>query len=147
MDGTAVDQVETIQGPRIGKTNLGRRGSTGTGPTHGEVRQGGIDIVLRWGTADVVIIRPHFYTTTNPDMRDHPLLGMPFLQELGASLHLLPQGHQFSANAAQEPGYGALEYCAAMGTRDATVKGSIPIITAPLHTDPHRGDGLKHVSM
>ena len=127
-----VDHVLNLQRPRIEKTNLSIRESTGTAPAHGEVRQGEIHVVLRWGTADAVIIRPHFYTTTNPGMMDHPLLGMPFLQELGASLHLLPHGYQFHNVAAQSPGYGALEYCAAMGTRDAPVK-----IFLPHHSPPH----------
>ena len=141
-----IDHVRNLQGPRVEMTKLCLRGSTGTAPAHGEVRQGEIDLVLNWGRADAIIIRPHFYTTTNPDMRDHPLLGMPFLQALGASLHILPQEFQMQGAGARSPGYGAMEYGAAMGTRSGTARRYIPLITNPSHPDPHHGEGFLHIS-
>jgi hypothetical protein len=140
-----VDLVRMLDGPVIESTDLLIKGSTGAAAAHGEVREGEIDLILGYDCRDHTMVRTHFFTTTNNDLRDHPLLGMPFLQAIGAVIHLLPPNHQYSADPTDRPGYGALEYCVRMHDRDASVRRSIPLITSPWHTDPHEADAYKQL--
>ena len=89
--------------------------------------------------------RTRLYTTTNPELREYPLLGMPALQALGASLLLLSTEYQFSDDPNGDPGYGALEYRIRLHNKNADSKRSMPIITSDTHEDPCRGKGSDHV--
>jgi len=131
------------QGPRVRQTNLCIRGSTGIAPAYGEIWPGEVDVVLNYGTKHAIMVRPHWYVTDNPDLKRHPLLGMPFLQAVGASIHMWPQGFQGSTSAAHNPGYGALEFCTRVEQRDMVTKMSIPLITSDSHPDPGREDGWR----
>ena len=94
-----------------------------------------------WGTYNPVIIRTHFLTTTNPELREYPVLDMPALQALGASLHLRSPEYQFS----DDPNGDRVECRIRLHNRDADSKRSMPIITSGRHKDPNRGKGCDHV--